>query len=392
MVLKKEMSELTKYRIGQKRAKVLRKRGLLKKPRGKYININPLMGYDWAHYIYMGGTGGVGKSYSSLNWLLNRKYKNPEHVHLYIVRLTENQCKKLLCDNAKTLIDPDLYRKYGYDLRTRGETVYYGKIEEHTTKTGKTQIQFKRHGELCRVINCSTCFNTKGNGIYDNQMPETDEIYLLFDEAVRDKDGGEMDRFSIVDNFTNQLETLLRSFHGKWKVIFCANAVGNPEILAHWNFIPTKPGIYKIKDRPGKSKRGGIVIQIYEESEAFRKEERETSASYMFNSQSNRFASAISSDGAVIAKKQEVKERKPEYILAFRKSKEKWFVVNSGNVVTRYNGEKKQIYAMQQFIDECFNKEIVAAVQDMFNYRQLKFDNCSTYVMFSAELERLKKR
>lgn len=341
------------------------------------------MGYDWAHFLYIGGTGGVGKSYQALLWILRRKYRNPEHVHLYIARLTDIQCKKLLCDNAKTLIDPDLYRKFGKELRTKGETVYFGVTEITTTKTGKVVTRFKREGELCRVINLSTCFNTKGNGIYDNALPQTDEIYVLFDEAVRDKEGGESNRFSIVSNFTNQLETLLRSFKGKWKVIFCANAVGSPEILAHWNFIPRNPGIYKLKNKE-------TVIQIIEESEQFLEEERTNSASYKFNKSSNRFASTVNSEGALIATKQQVREKKPAYVLAFGENKEKWYTLNDNNLITKYNKEQKPVFAMRRFINQFFDAELIKTILDLYDKRVLIFDNCSTYIMFSDELERLK--
>lgn len=364
-------------------AELGRKMKKKKEPRGKWYNINALMGYEWAHFLYIGGTGGVGKSYQSLHWILRRKYRNPEKVHIYIARMSDVQCKKLLCDNAKTLIDPDLYRKFGKELRTRGEIVYYGHTEGNPTNKGRENIKFIREGELCRVINLSTCFNTKGNGIYDNAMPHTDEIYILFDEAVRDKDGGEMNRFSIVENFTNQLETLLRSFKGKWKVIFCANAVGSPEILAHWNFIPRKPGIYKIK-------KAETVIQILAESEDFHEEERVKSASYKFNSSSNRFASTVNSEGAVIATKQQVRERRPSMILAFGKNKEKWYTL-SGNIVTKYNKESKKVFAMRRYIDEFYDIDVVRTIIELFEKRALLFDNCSTYLMFSDELERLKK-
>lgn len=361
-----------------------------KKAKGKYYNINSLMGNNWARFFYITGEGGVGKSYSSLNWLLNRKYKNPEHVHLYILRLSDQQVKKMLKGDARDLIDPDLYRKYKKDLKTNGNVVYYGHYEDtvHTNKkTGEERVtrKFIKEGELCRIESLATCFNSKGLGIYDNQMdPNKDEVWLFCDEAVRDEAGGEANRFSVVENFTNQMESFARSFPNA-KCIMCSNLVGTAEVLAHWNFIPRKPGRYKLKHKK-------VVIDCLEASDQFKKEERENSLSYLFNKNSTRFANSIDTAGALIAPKQLVREKKPLSILRFTKNQDTWFVLNDNCLITKYNRETcTMIYGMQKYIDSYYNADFVKSIESMYNNRTLLFDNVTTYVLFTDQMKLLKK-
>lgn len=365
--------------------KKARKRGVLKRPQGKYLNPNCVMGYEWAKFIYLTGEGGVGKSYSILNWLLGRKYKKPDKVHLYIMRLSDTQVGEMLRDDAKTLIDPDLYRKYKKDLKPRGKTVYFGHYDERTTKSGKIQRRFIREGELCRVASLATCFNDKGQGIYDNQMDDSHEIYFYCDEVVRDEAGGEMNRFSIVENFTNQLESFGRTFHGTIKVFFMSNLVGSAEILAHWNFIPREPGIYPLK-------RKLAVVYNIKASEQFNEEERKTSIGYLFNKDSRRYANTIQSDGALVAPKAKVREAKENFVIAFDKNKNKWYTIKNGNIICKYNGENKTVFAMAEFIDQIYDKKVIDQLIGMYRARILLFDNVTTYVTFTDELSRLKKR
>lgn len=236
---------------------------------------------------------------------------NPEHVHLYFMRLSDTQVKKILKGNAMDLLNAALRKKYKIDLKTCGDAVFYGYNEERTNKNGKTSVHFVKQGELCRIMSLATCFNNKGMETLSTDLPQDDEIWLFCDEIVRDEEGGEATRFDIVKNFTNQMETFCRGFKNSY-VLMCSNLVGDMDILAHWNFFPRRPGTYKLK----RKKATIIAIQ---ESKAFHEKVREGSLSYMFNSKSNRFSASIQSDGALIASSHQLRQTPPTTVIKFGK-------------------------------------------------------------------------
>lgn len=350
-----------------------------KQPKSRWYNINSLFGNDWAIFYGLFGPGDTGKSYAVMKWMLNRKYKDPDNVKLYWTRLSEVQCRKMLQDNAKGLVDPDLYRKFGKELRTKGEVVYYGHEDIITTKTGKEQVKFIRENELMRVLPLSTFFNNKGQAIFDNEYKG--EYYIVLDEAVRDSNG-ERNNFDIVEAFTNQLENLTRDTKCKVKVIFIGNNCGDSDILANFNFIPRVPGRYKLKSRK-------CIIDFIGKNEQYIKDRSEAVAS-LFNKDSSRFADQFLVDETLIAHKSKVRESKPSYILCFGKQKKDWFTVYN-NIIRKYNNECKHIYAMKPYLDQQFNPDIFNTVVDIYNNRGFLYDNCSTYILFTSALSKVKK-
>lgn len=108
----------------------------------------------------------------------------PDKVKFYWFRLTETQQKSLLANGAGDLIDPDLKRKYELKTMTKGNIVYTYKEEERETKTGKTVTNKKDIKEFCRVMACSTFYNDKGRGYFDNEYDG--EYIVILDEMNRE--------------------------------------------------------------------------------------------------------------------------------------------------------------------------------------------------------------
>lgn len=349
-------------------------------PTNRWYNGNSLLGNDWAIYYGIFGPGDTGKSYWAMKHLLTAKYRNPKYVKLFWTRLTEKQCKKLLADNAKGLLDPDLYRKFGKDIRVSSETVYYGHTEVYTTKTGREISKFKREGELLQVKPLSVFFNNKGQALFDNEYKGI--IYIVLDEAVRDENG-ELNRFNIVEAFTNQIENFCRDYKGRIRIIFIGNNCGDSDILAAFNFIPRKPGRYKLKSRK-------CVIDLIPPSEKYL-EDRKQSAAYYLNPNSKRFDTGLTLvDDSLIAKISAVRASKPLYIIAFSKTKDRWYTIYENYIIKKYNGEKKIVYGMMRYLDQLYNVDIVNNILELYNNRRLLFNNCSTYIMFTSELNKLK--
>lgn len=138
--------------------------------KGDWYNINSLFGNDWAILYYLLGGRETGKSYSLMKWAVNRKFKKQEHMKFYWLRLTDSSADKLLNNNGKDLIDPDIKRKYNVDLIRKGDTLYTYKPEERTTKSGKVQIEKTDIKEFCRVLSLSTFYNNKGQALFDNEF------------------------------------------------------------------------------------------------------------------------------------------------------------------------------------------------------------------------------
>lgn len=356
-----------------------------KKKENIWWTIDHLMGYDPKKYrfIQIVGSGGRGKSYSTQQYVFSRVFKNPEHVHVYWCRLSDRQKKLMLQDNASKLLDAGLYKRFGKDLKTNGDTVYFGHYDIIQTKSGKEQRRFVREGQLCMMIDLSCYFNSKGLGV-DNVFPETDEVYFVLDEAAKGET--EANRFSVVENLTQQLETYMRGSKCNWRCIMISNQTGDNEISAHFNFFAPKAGIYKCG-------RKHLLVECVGETEDFHKQVRENSAAYMFNKNSSRFASEIAIDATVIAPKKLVRHRAPEFIMCFNKGEDKWFTMNNNNLITKYNKECKPKYSMQKYVcNELYDQNLVKQMEDLFLNKGMLFADSSTFIQFRDCLSMIKKR
>lgn len=344
----------------------------------KWYNLRPILGCaNWAiFYILLGGRE-AGKSYSVTNFLVDQ-YKH-KGIPFVWIRLTENQTRKLLQNNAEKLVDPDLRRKYCLDLVTSGNNVYEVTRRSKPDKDGKTKIVEKKL--MARVFALSTFYSDKGS-IYDKDfLNDLNMRYnIAIDEFEREK--GEKNTFDILYSLVNQLENLIRSTKERMKIFFMGNTLEEAsDILCGFNFIPETFGVFKLKKKRA-------VIQNIEPDEEYKKRRKGTVADILMPDAST-FTNKIDTDHSLINKSPLIT---PSYVIKFTKNKGDWFTVWNSNIVAKYNGEKKTIIAMRPYLDEVFSPDVQKNMITLFDTRSFQFRNLITFKQFQSCMEQLKPR
>lgn len=352
----------------------------IKTYKGEWYTINSILGNEWARFFYLLGGREAGKSYSVMKWATQRKIRRPDKVKFYWFRLTDTQQKALLANNAGDLIDPDLKRKYNLKTRTKGNIVYTYKEEEYTTKAGKTETRRIDEQEFCRVMACSTFYNDKGRGYFDNEYDG--EYICILDEMNREQ--SEKNCFDIVYAFVNQLENVLRSTKTKVKIIMIGNTLEEAsDLLSALNFIPDGFGRYKLK-------RKLAVVDYIKPNEAYIKRRKDATANMMMGNAST-FTNEIEMDRSLICSKRE--RTKPTGIIKFTKSAAEWFTVWDGKIIAPYNNEQIKLeIPMTRYLDSFYNDELKNQVFERFDARSYKFTTLACFKRFQKQLKLLKKK
>lgn len=345
--------------------------------KGEWYTINSILGNDWARFFYLLGGREAGKSYSVMKWATQRKLRHPDRVKFYWFRLTETQQKALLSNNAGDLIDPDLKRKYGLKTQTNGNIVYTNKEEEYLDKNENKKVRKVEVKEFCRVMACSTFYNDKGRGYFDNEYDG--EYICILDEMNREQ--SERNTFDIVYAFVNQLENVLRSTKTKVKIIMIGNTLEEAsDLLSALNFIPDGFGRYKLK-------RKKAVVDYIKPNEAYLKRRKEATANIMMGNAST-FTNEIDIDRSLLVNKRLKKQ--PQYIIKFNKSKDTWFTVWNDSIIADYNKEEKFVIAMRRYLDEQYNQKTAVAVVEQFDARAFKFTTLATFKKFQKQMRLVK--
>lgn len=344
----------------------------------EWYSIRHMLGYaNWAmFYILLGGRE-AGKSYSVTDFFC-RQFRNKGIPFIWL-RLTEAASRKLLQNNAEKLVDPDLRRKYDLDLVTSGNNVYHIIKRSKPDKNGKTKIVEKKL--FARVYALSTFYNDKGSIFDKDFLNDPNMRYnIAIDEFEREK--GEKNTFDITYSLVNQLENLVRSTKDRVRIFFLGNTLEDAsDILCAFNFIPENFGIYKLK-----SKR--CVIEYIEPSEAYLKRRKGTIADILLPTAST-FTNKVNTDDTLVDKSPLIT---PKYVIKFTKNEKDWFTVWNSNIVSKYNGEKKQVIAMRPYLDEVFSAEIQKQMITLFDTRSFTYRNLITFKQFQSNMELLKPR
>lgn len=344
----------------------------------EWYSIRHMLGYaNWAmFYILLGGRE-AGKSYSVTDFFC-RQFKNKGIPFIWL-RLTEAASRKLLQNNAEKLVDPDLRRKYDLDLVTSGNNVYHIIKRSNPDKNGKTKIIEKKL--FARVYALSTFYNDKGSIFDKDFLNDPNMRYnIAIDEFEREK--GEKNTFDITYSLVNQLENLVRSTKERTRIFFLGNTLEDAsDVLCAFNFIPENFGIYKLK-----SKR--CVIEYIEPSEAYLKRRKGTIADILLPTAST-FTNKVNTDDTLVDKSPLIT---PNYVIKFSKFEKDWFTVWNSNIVSKYNGEKKQVIAMRPYLDEVFSAEVQKQMITLFDTRSFTYRNLITFKQFQSNMELLKPR
>ena len=377
MDLQRQMSTSVIDKLTNKRVSKDKK---IKTYKGEWYTINSILGNEWARFFYLLGGREAGKSYSVMKWATQRKIRRPDKVKFYWFRLTDTQQKALLANNAGDLIDPDLKRKYNLKTRTKGNIVYTYKEEEYTTKAGKTETRRIDEQEFCRVMACSTFYNDKGRGYFDNEYDG--EYICILDEMNREQ--SEKNCFDIVYAFVNQLENVLRSTKTKVKIIMIGNTLEEAsDLLSALNFIPDGFGRYKLK-------RKLAVVDYIKPNEAYINRRKEATANMMMGNAST-FTNEIEMDRSLICSKRE--RNRPTSIIKFTKSASEWFTVWDGKIIAPYNNEQVKLdIPMTRYLDSFYNDDLKNQVFEMFDSRAYKFTTLACFKRFQKQLKLIKKK
>lgn len=346
--------------------------------KGDWYTINSILGNEWARFFYLLGGREAGKSYSVMKWVTNRKLKNPDNVKLYWFRLTEASQKKLLGGGAADLLDPDLKRKFNLKTCTLGNKVYTYKEKEQINEiTGKKQTIKTNKKEFCRVMACSTFYNDKGIGYFDNEYKG--EYICVLDEMNREQ--SERNTFDIVYAFTNQLENVLRSTKTKVKIIMIGNTLEEAsDLLANLNFIPDTFGRYKLK-------RKKAVVDYIKPNEAYLLRRKEATANLM-NGQASTFTNEVQIDRSLLINKR--KRTSPQFVIKFWKETNTWFTLWNDGIISPYNNEHRPTIAMRRYLDELYNQETINSVIERFDVRAFKFTSLACFKRFQKQMRLLK--
>ena len=345
--------------------------------KGDWYSVNSIFGNDWALFYCLLGGREAGKSYSAMRWGVVNKLRKGDQFKFYWFRLTEAATSNLLASGADKFIDPDIKRKYNIQTCTKNNTIYTYKTETHTTKTGNTVTKKVDIKPFCEVLACSTFYNTKGVGYFDNEFKG--EYYIVLDEMNREQ--SEKNSFDIVYNFVNLLENVARSTKSNIKVVMIGNTLEEAsDILTAFNFIPDELGRYKLK-------RKRCVIDYIKPNDNYLKRRKGTIADILAP-QASTFTNEVEVDRSLLINKR--KAITPKAVIKFKKTKDTWFVLYNDNIIKQYSGEQKPVIAMRRYLDEQFNEMKQKAVIDLFDARALKFVNLATFKMFQKQMRLLK--
>lgn len=351
----------------------------IKTYKGDYYGINSIFGNDWARYYILTGGREAGKSYTVMDWAVKRKLKKKDNFKFYWFRLTDESAKNLLSGGAEDFIDPDIARKHGVKTFTRNKRIYTYKPKTRKKRDGQEVAEKDDVREFCTVLSCSTFYNTKGVGYFDNEFKG--EYFIVLDEMNREQ--SEKNGFDIVYSFVNLLENVSRSTSSNIRVVMIGNTLEeSSDLLAAFNFLPDGFGRFKLKKKH-------LVVDNIMPNEKYIARRKESHASIILPEAST-FTNEVEIDRSLLVNKR--CRYRPQHIVKFSKSKDTWFTVWNGGIVSQYNDEKVPAIAMRRYLDEQFSIELQKRVFEMYDARAYKFTSLSAFKRFQKQLKLLKKQ
>ena len=291
------------------------------------------------------------------------------------MRLKEEAARKLLQNNAERLIDPDLRRKYNLDLVTNGSNVYEVIERDDKGKIVKKEL-------MARVIAISTFYNDKGSATFDKDFLNDPKMYYNVAVDEWQLEANEKKTFDVMYSMVNSFENQFRNTKNRIRIIFLGNQLQEAsDLLCSFNFIPQEFGRYKLK-----SKRA--VIEYMEPTEAY-KEMRKGSIADILMPEASTFTNKIEEDYSLINKQRRIR---PSMIFKFTKSKEDWFTLWDGNIITKYNNEKTFEVNMRPYLYGRYKQEIAQQIIDRFDSRGFQYKDLIDFKRFKKNIQSLKPR
>ena len=231
---------------------------------------------------------------------------------------------------------------------------------------------------MARVLALSTFYADKGSGYFDKDYKGWYNIGI--DEFQPEK--GEKRTFDVVYAFVRQMENLVRNSKTKVRVIGACNLLEEAsDILSCFEFIPETFGTYKLKKKR-------CVISYIEPTEKY-KDMRKGSIADILLPNASMYSNKQQIDYSLIFKG---RLNHPTTVIKFDKDEDSWFTIWDGNVICKYNREKKPVIAMKPYLDEVFIPDQQKNIVAMFDTRCFQFRNLITFKLFQKQLTLLKPR
>lgn len=325
-------------------------------------NLNSLLGNRWAMFFAILGGRMTGKSYALTEFLCRQKKKHGDSCKNYWLRISETSTKLLLANKANKLVDPDLVRKYGLELTTKGMDVF-------------------DHGKLfMTVLPLSSMGKTKGVAFYDKDF--TGYINIVLDEFQLEQ-GERRTSFDILYNFIGMVENIARTTKSKLRIFLVGNTLEEASsILKAFNFLPEGFGRYKLK-------RKRCIIDNLEPTEEYLKDRKGSAADILGGDSMSNYTNELKRDLSLIDKR---RVTTPRYIIKFGKTRDNMYVVWDRNVITRYKGQPiTNTIAMRPYLDSSYSPERKQLVLDLFDSQSYKFNTLITLSYFQDALQKIRK-
>lgn len=378
----------------EKVLKEIKKKGSMDekiKQMGLYYTLQSLLGAP-VTWIWLCGSRGRGKSYATVDYILNQQKKyGPENVKYYHIRISDLSIKALLANNAQKAIEPALRRKYGLDISVKSNIIYSG---------GKPICEMYALVSAAKVA--------KGAALFDQDFidkapidPKTGKkvkrkIYIVWDEFQM-AEGVEMKTVgNPTDQFRIYIESLLRDQEQTKgndpavRILCCANSVSEAAgaMAQLMNFIPTKPGRYWLT-------RKHAVIDNIPNSEAYiEKRKKSIGADIMDMDNDANYTNVVKRDLESLIPKG-TRLRKVTNIIKFTKEPSTWFTVWDGNIVKRWKNQTFSpgiVIPMRRYLNEVYDLDAVNNVFALYDSRAFKYADLVSQAFFAEQLKLLKKQ
>ena len=285
----------------------------------------------------------------------------------YWLRLTDSAAQNLLKNNGESFIDADLRRRYDLDIVTRAGNVYEVISRDSNGKVVEKKL-------MAKILSLNTFYNNKGQALFDNEFLKDPNMYynICLDEMNRE--AGERNTFDILNAFANQIENIVRlSPPEKVRVICIGNLIAGCDLLAAFNFIPIKPGRYRLR-------KHRAVIEYMEQTKP-QKEKRKNAASSFITPDASTFTNEVEYDVELVRKRERL--IRPVQVIMFAKDRKKWFTLWQGQqgslIIRRWTGEiLNDTVAMVANCDKYYDPSYRDTIVGIYNRRGYCYRDLST--------------
>ena len=355
---------------------------------GLYLNTNHVFSYHGITDFIYTAVRGIGKSVISVETaiILKRKY-GYDNVKCFYFRLTDQSIKAMLANKAEKAIDPYLVQKYDLEITAKGNKVFdHGKllIEFYPLVSAGSKgkgvnlydcnffNKYKETGQKTFVVTIWDEF-LMAEGVEKKSIGDPVEQYKIYKEAIL-RDAEVIQDYDAVYNF------LLAN-----NVSECAAVTG-----ALYNYIPDPNNFKRVKLKRKRALFWNVPITA-----AYMDKRKKSYNANILDYSNDVNYTNIQRDLTLI-KPKKTRLRRVTAVYKFDKfDKKKWFTLYDGRYIRQYRGEivnKDIIYPMKRYLDGVYNADIVKAVFDRFDARDLMYCDIMSMALFQAQLKLIKAK